>query len=88
MNYENQIQQIITTMKSDTTLNPKWRNYIVKELEVASAMCSKLSSREISKNEMQSLVDKGPVQPNQINGSGCVCREGLPYDTACPVHGL
>lgn len=101
MTHQQNITACIMALRNDKTVNPKWRNKIVSKLEEAGALCYMLDSREISKGEMDSLLEHAPtrpIQPGQIyagvtephpaHPDACICPPGGPFVPSCTLHGL
>lgn len=89
MNHNLNIQRTIGDLQNDKNANPKWKNWAIRELEVIQSVINgKLSTREISKGELQSIVDVAPTQPNQVFGELCICNSPTDRNPDCSIHGM
>lgn len=80
MNHQTAVTLLIDQLKNDKSKNAKWRNKIVSRLEEIEAMLHKLDSREMTKSELDSLVQTAP------SNAVCICPAGVRV-VGCPVHG-
>lgn len=86
MNYDEQINELVTAIKIDKAIIQPWRNKAVARLEEAQAFVrmGKTSTRIVDEAAYFRTPEGAGIQPVRTNG--CICPEGA-LDSLCPVHG-
>lgn len=87
MNYEQQINRIIETLKADKSIVQPWRNKATARLEESMAFVR-------MGRTTTGIKPPADMQPGRVEGSsgpyGCICeRPGVaPFNPDCSIHGL
>ena len=88
MNYDHELQRIITAIKADKGIVQPWRNKALARLQEVQAFIHEgQHTSNLKPPEGTELTSYGTAKlPNVLEGRECICPAGGIH-RRCPVHG-